>query len=66
MANGTRFELLIPDDLRRAAEALAEKQDRSLASLIRVLLADAVKKDSAITTPPQEGPGSCQCPCLPK
>lgn len=44
MGDLLRFELLIPRKEREAAERLAEKLDRSLASLIRVLLADAVSE----------------------
>ena len=50
----TRVELLMPIDDWLAAKALAKKQDRSFASLIRVLLADAVEKDLAIATPPSD------------
>lgn len=53
MADTVRVEFLMPRKEWEAAIAVARKQgNRSLASLIRELLAAAIAKGRAIATPP--------------
>lgn len=63
MADNVRVEILMPRGEWEAAKETARQHDRSLASLIRVLLAKIVAEESAIATPPQESPGFRPYPC---
>ena len=63
MPNTVRVEIRIPLDEWLAAKEIARKHDRSLASLIRVLLAKVVADDSAIAIPPQSSTASHPCQC---